>query len=215
MRRKGILLAGVVALGISLVVPSVCRAGPFGFFDGRSYSTSADTPSPAPTFAKDRAYLTIQLPVDKAEIWIEGVKSVQDKRSQEYVSPTIEPGKKYFYEVRARWTDAKGKAVEMKRTFPIFAGTPVMVDFTKTQAPSLAADVKPLDGMVVKAGDGKITLSFKAEKETKTYDVAKDAKIMLDGKDCKLGDLKANFFVKVFCDDKFVVTKIDGKSKEK
>jgi uncharacterized protein (TIGR03000 family) len=99
------------------------------------YSTSAYRPAAPPAPAEDRAYVTIQLPVDKADVWIEGVKSVQDKASQEYVSPPLEPGKKYYYEVRARWTDAKGTAVEAKRAFPIYTGKPVLVDFTEPPTP--------------------------------------------------------------------------------
>jgi uncharacterized protein (TIGR03000 family) len=99
------------------------------------YSTSSYGPTAPSAPAADRAYVTIQLPVDRADVWIEGVKSVQDKASQEYVSPPLEQGKKYYYEVRARWTDAKGKAVEAKREFPIYAGKPVLIDFTEPPAP--------------------------------------------------------------------------------
>jgi uncharacterized protein (TIGR03000 family) len=94
-------------------------------------STSRYTPAPA----EDRAYITIQLPVDRADVWIEGVNSVQDKASQDYVSPPLETGKKYYYEVRARWTDAYGKPVEAKRSFPIQPGKPLLVDFTQPSSP--------------------------------------------------------------------------------
>jgi uncharacterized protein (TIGR03000 family) len=99
------------------------------------YSTSSYTPSAPPAPAEDRAYMTIQLPVDKSDVWIEGVKSVQEKASQDYVSPQLETGKNYYYEVRARWTDAKGKPVEAKRSFPIYPGKPVLVDFTQPPVP--------------------------------------------------------------------------------
>jgi uncharacterized protein (TIGR03000 family) len=99
------------------------------------YSSSSDTPTPPAAPDEDRAYMTIQLPVDRADVWIEGEKSVQEKASQDYVSPKLETGKKYYYEVRARWTDAKGKAVEVKRSFPIYAGRPVLVDFTEPATP--------------------------------------------------------------------------------
>jgi len=45
--------------------------------------------------------------------------------------------------------------------------------------------------------------------------VAKDAKITLDDKKAKLEELKEGFPAKVTLDDKFVVTKIDAKSKKK
>jgi uncharacterized protein (TIGR03000 family) len=99
------------------------------------YTTTGPAPQANSAPAADRAYVTIQLPVDKADVWIEGVKSTQDVSSQEYVSPPLEVGKKYYYDVRARWTDAKGKTVEAKRSFPIYPGKPVLIDFTEPAAP--------------------------------------------------------------------------------
>ena len=81
--------------------------------------------------------------------------------------------------------------------------------------PSLcAAEEKAQEATVVKAGDGKITLTFKGVEGKHNHDVAKDAKITLDDKKAKLEELKEGFPVKVTMDDKFVVTKIDAKSKK-
>ena len=77
----------------------------------------------------------------------------------------------------------------------------------------LAAEVKVHDVTVVKAGDGKITLTFKGDEKKHDHDVAKDAEITLDGKKAELGDLKEGFPAKVTVDDKFVVHKIEAKSK--
>jgi hypothetical protein len=81
--------------------------------------------------------------------------------------------------------------------------------------PSLRADDKAHEATVVKAGDGKITLTFKGDDKKHTHDVAKDAKITLDGKAAKLEELKEGFPVKVTMDDKFVITKIEARSKGK
>jgi hypothetical protein len=78
-----------------------------------------------------------------------------------------------------------------------------------------AADDKAHEAKVVKAGDGKITLTFKGDDKKHTHEVAKDAKITLDGKEAKLEELKEGFPVKVTWDDKFVITKIEAKSKDK
>ena len=78
-----------------------------------------------------------------------------------------------------------------------------------------AEDDKVHEATVVKAGDGKITLTFKGDEKKHTHDVAKDAKITLDGKDAKLEDLKEGATVKATMDDKFVVHKIEAKSKAK
>jgi hypothetical protein len=78
-----------------------------------------------------------------------------------------------------------------------------------------AADDKVHEATVVKAGDGQITLTFKGDTQKHTHDVAKDAKITLDGKDAKLQELKEGFPVKLIMNDKFVITKIEAKSKDK
>ena len=81
--------------------------------------------------------------------------------------------------------------------------------------PLLAAEEKAQEATVVKAGDGKIVLTFKGDETKHTHDVAEDAKITLDGKKAKLEELKEGFPVAVTMDDKFVVHKIDAKSKKK
>ena len=69
------------------------------------------------------------------------------------------------------------------------------------------------EGMVVKAGDGKLTMTDKDGKNEHTHDVAADAKISCDGKDCKLEDLKKGTKVKVTTakkGDKTAATKIEA-----
>jgi len=87
--------------------------------------------------------------------------------------------------------------------------------FALSVLPLLAADEKAKEATVVKAGDGKITLTFKGDEKKHTHDVAKDAEISLDDKTVKLEELKEGFPVHVTIDDKFVVTKIHAKTKKK
>lgn len=84
-----------------------------------------------------------------------------------------------------------------------------------TGLPLGAADEKVHDAHVVKVAEGKITLHFKGADKPHTHDVAKDAKITLDGKKAKLEDLKEDFSAKVTMDDKHVITKIEARSKGK
>jgi biopolymer transport protein ExbD len=82
-------------------------------------------------------------------------------------------------------------------------------------APVLAADEATVEGTVVKAGDGKLTIADKDKKEH-SCSVAKDAKITCDGKVCKLEDLKKDVKVKVTTEgkgDKAMATKIEGSTK--
>ena len=80
--------------------------------------------------------------------------------------------------------------------------------------PLLAADDKVHEVTVVKAGDGKITLTFKGDEKKHDHEVAKDAEITLDGKKATLAELKEGFPAKVTVDDKFLVHKIEAKSKK-
>ena len=94
--------------------------------------------------------------------------------------------------------------------------TLVAVAFVALAGLSLnAGDNKAKDAMVVKAGDGKITLTFEGDGKKHTHDVAKDAKITLDDKKAKLEDVKEGFHVSVTMNAEFVLTKIEAKSKAK
>ena len=84
-----------------------------------------------------------------------------------------------------------------------------------TTAPILAEDAKTHEGLVVKAGDGKLTMTDKDGKNQHTHDVAADAKISCDGKECKLEDLKKGTKIKVTTKkgDEKTALRIEGKTK--
>ena len=67
---------------------------------------------------------------------------------------------------------------------------------------------------VVKAGDGKITMTMKGDEKKHTHDVAKAAMITLDGKKITLKELKEGFPAKVTLDDEFVVHKIEAEARK-
>ena len=72
------------------------------------------------------------------------------------------------------------------------------------------------EGHVVKVAEGKLTM-VGADKKEVTHEVAKDAKITLDGKAAKLEDLKEHTVVKVTMkkvEDKHTVTKIEAETKK-
>ena len=68
-------------------------------------------------------------------------------------------------------------------------------------------------GVVVSAGEGKLTMSDKDGKNEHTHDVATDAKVSCDGKACKLEDLKKGATVKVTTKDKKAI-KIEASLKK-
>lgn len=65
-------------------------------------------------------------------------------------------------------------------------------------------------GVVVSAAGGKLTMTDKDGKNEHSHDVAADAKISCDGKECKLEDLKKGCTVKVTVKEKKAV-KIEAK----
>ena len=70
------------------------------------------------------------------------------------------------------------------------------------------------EGTVVKAEDGKLTMTAKDNKTKHTHDIGPTAMITLDGKEAKLADLRAGFPVKVTIEKKGqenVVTKIEAR----
>jgi hypothetical protein len=84
-----------------------------------------------------------------------------------------------------------------------------------TSRPLLAGKEMVYEVKVVTVGDGKITVIFKGEDKEYPHDLAKDAKITLDGKKAKLEDLKKGYQAKVTMDDKHLITKIEATSKGK
>ncbi len=83
-------------------------------------------------------------------------------------------------------------------------------------AQSFAQEERPgtHEGTVVKAEEGKLTMTAKDNKTKHTHNIGPEAKITCDGKDCKLTDLKAGYEVKVTIEKKGtenVVTKIEAK----
>src|SRR5436190_21107767 len=73
------------------------------------------------------------------------------------------------------------------------------------------------EGMVVKAGDGMLTMTNKEGKEEHTHAVGTDAKISFDGKECKLDDLKKGYLVTVKTEKKgeeTLVTSIEARKAE-
>ncbi len=81
-------------------------------------------------------------------------------------------------------------------------------------AGSTALAAESHEGRVVKAGGGKLTMTDKDGKNEHSHEVASDAVITLDGKDCKLDDVPKDSWVKVTTEnrgDKSFATKIEAK----
>jgi hypothetical protein len=100
----------------------------------------------------------------------------------------------------------------MQRALVLSVAALAMVLFVTQSA--VAAD-KVHEGTVVKAGDGKLTMSDALGKQH-SHTIPANAQITLDSKECKLEDLKAGTSVKVTTlEDEKTVTKVEGTSKPK
>lgn len=69
------------------------------------------------------------------------------------------------------------------------SGVALVLALLITSAPVLAAG-EAHEGLIVSAGDGKLTMTDKDGKNEHTHTVAEDAKITRAGKDIRLADLK-------------------------
>ena len=100
----------------------------------------------------------------------------------------------------------------MYRIVPLFVACLALAVWAA--APAQAQDKDNThEGKVVKAGDGKLTMTDKDGKNEHTHDVALDAKVTCDGKACKLEDLKKGNSIKVTTKDKKAI-KLEASTKK-
>jgi uncharacterized protein (TIGR02246 family) len=83
-------------------------------------------PANAPA-AQTGAVITIALPPD-AEIFFDGAATTQRGSERRFVCPPLQVGKRYVYEIRARWTE-NGRSVQQTKKVSVRGGDRVRVDF--------------------------------------------------------------------------------------
>jgi uncharacterized protein (TIGR03000 family) len=72
--------------------------------------------------------ITIRVPAG-AKVWFDGEPTAQTGTTRAFVSPPLEPGRDYHYEVRAQWPDGAG-TVERTRRLSFRAGDTIALDFS-------------------------------------------------------------------------------------
>jgi uncharacterized protein (TIGR03000 family) len=80
-----------------------------------------------------RAFIRVRVPAS-AEIWFEGDKTSQTGTERRFVSPALQPGRSFTYDIRARWTDASGKVIDKTEHVKVEAGRLSTVDFASAAA---------------------------------------------------------------------------------
>jgi uncharacterized protein (TIGR03000 family) len=74
----------------------------------------------------NRAYLTLIVP-DNADVILDGVSTATSGSRRRFVSPPLDIGRSYRYDVRVRWS-SEGAYVERRLEVPVHAGdTPVVI----------------------------------------------------------------------------------------
>src|SRR5262249_23760235 len=83
-----------------------------------------------PSVAQDLAARLDLIVPGAAAVWIEGVATKQTGGVRKFVSPPLEPGSRYAYQVRARWS-RDGRPLDQVHQITVRAGDLVRVDFLK------------------------------------------------------------------------------------
>ncbi|MGD9646851.1 MAG: TIGR03000 domain-containing protein [Pirellulales bacterium] len=101
-------------------------------------------PNPKDQRPHDRGAIHIVVPNAYAIVSFDGQKMLGTGKDRMILTPTIEPGHDFGYQVQATWTDAAGKTTTQVREGVIKAGQFVVADFTKPQ-PQSAPVVTPAE----------------------------------------------------------------------
>ncbi len=79
----------------------------------------------------DATHAAIQVRVPaNAEIWFDNHKTRQTGSMRTFVSPPLETGKTFTYNIHARWMDSSGKVIDQTKQVEVQAGKRSMADFT-------------------------------------------------------------------------------------
>ena len=113
-------------------------AGDYGFVRSAYYNAAAAIASggavPAAYEAPaDNTIVGAQflMPVPNAELWVQGEKMNTAGATRRFISPPLEPGKKYVYNFEARWRQ-DGQEMSRTRKVAVYAGDRITVEFSGT-----------------------------------------------------------------------------------
>jgi uncharacterized protein (TIGR03000 family) len=98
--------------------------------------TIAGFPPAAPELQNESSSTVVQfaivVPAEDAHVWIEGAEMQTRGNVREFISPALDPGKKYSYNVRAQWTQGD-RTFDQARKVPVTPGKRAVIDFTKPE----------------------------------------------------------------------------------
>jgi uncharacterized protein (TIGR03000 family) len=77
-----------------------------------------------------RAYIDLHVPAAGAQVWFDGVLTQQTGIDRHFITPPLEPGASYTFEIRASWRGMDGKQLSRLQRVDIRAGDQRSVNFT-------------------------------------------------------------------------------------
>jgi uncharacterized protein (TIGR03000 family) len=128
--------------------PAISNAPPSPNWNNNPYGYRHPSPEavvvhPEPVIAVEPVVLlNVQVPAD-AEVWLDGNKTKQAGANRQFVSPPLQAGYEYTYEVRARWKE-NGQDVEETRNVKVRTGARLNIAFPSAEANKLPAP-RPLN----------------------------------------------------------------------
>jgi len=87
------------------------------------------TPTPMPAVAGQPAVITVLVPNAEAQVWFEDTQLPQTGKERTFKTPVVADGKSHSFNVKAKWTNDSGKAVEKTLPVSVKAGQTSTVDF--------------------------------------------------------------------------------------
>jgi uncharacterized protein (TIGR03000 family) len=82
----------------------------------------------------NKALVEVRVPFFDATVFFDGQRMFREGVRRRYVTPKLEPGSGYTYEIRAAWIDEAGNDVRQTRTVRVAPGQRVVVDFNEPVA---------------------------------------------------------------------------------
>jgi uncharacterized protein (TIGR03000 family) len=87
------------------------------------------------------AAVDIYVPSKDAELWFNGVKTTQAGQKRSFVTPELQPGKSYTYDVRAKWME-DGKEFDQTHTVAVRSGAQAVYAFFAAKKEQLPPPVE-------------------------------------------------------------------------
>lgn len=75
----------------------------------------------------DKASINVRVP-EFADVWVVGEKTHLLGTSRDFETPDLDPGRRYLYEIRARWIE-EGVVIDVTRKIGVRSGDNLRVDF--------------------------------------------------------------------------------------